>query len=126
MSETGTLARAIEQTTRLLDKRPDLAEEQANEILKVIPGQPHALMLLAQARRAQGNDSGARDVLAPVRHHIGQSPVVIHRTPTNAAAIDSPQPPVTAMPTATPRSPRIARTVATAHAVIAASSVHQA
>src|SRR5262249_31821899 len=57
---------ALQHAQRLLASRPDLAEQQVGEILKVIPGQPHASLLLAQARRAQGNEEGAREVLEPL------------------------------------------------------------
>src|SRR3954468_10128295 len=61
-----------------------------------------------------------------VFHHKGQSYVSIHRVPTKAMAIDSPSPLARATPTAAPRSPRTVSTSATAHAVIAATIVHQA
>jgi tetratricopeptide (TPR) repeat protein len=67
---TGTLATALTNATKLLGVRPALAEEQAGEILKVVPGEPRALLLLGRARWAQGNDAGARQVLEPlVRKH---------------------------------------------------------
>jgi tetratricopeptide (TPR) repeat protein len=61
--QTGTLATALANAAKLLGARPALAEEQANEILKVVPGNPEAVLLLARARRLQGNDKGAREVL---------------------------------------------------------------
>ena len=61
--QTGTLAAALANAAKLLRARPALAEEQANEILKVVPGNPEAVLLLARARRLQGNDKGAREVL---------------------------------------------------------------
>ena len=63
MEKTGTLATALTHAVRLLTARPDLAEQQAGEILKSVPGNRQALILLARARRAQGNDKGARPVL---------------------------------------------------------------
>jgi tetratricopeptide (TPR) repeat protein len=63
---TGTLAMALANATKLLSLRPALAEEQAGEILKVVPGEPRALLLLGRARWAQGNDAGARQVLEPL------------------------------------------------------------
>jgi predicted Zn-dependent protease len=65
-SPTGTLATALGHAERLLGRKPALAEEQAREILKAVPGQPHALVLLAAARRAQDDDAGARDILVPL------------------------------------------------------------
>ncbi len=70
--QTGTLSTALANATKLLGVRPALAEEQAGEILKVVPGEPRALLLLGRARWAQGNDAGARQVLEPlVRKHPG-------------------------------------------------------
>ena len=61
--QTGNLQTALAQAAKLLARRPALAEEQANEILKVMPGNAQAVLLLARARRLQGNDKGAREVL---------------------------------------------------------------
>ena len=43
---TGSLDVALAQANRLLAQDPDLARAQAEEILKVIPRQPAAWMLL--------------------------------------------------------------------------------
>ncbi|MFI4975764.1 MAG: sulfotransferase [Caulobacterales bacterium] len=50
----GDLAVAFAHARRLLNRDPALAEEQAQEILKVVPGHPETLQLLAEARRLQG------------------------------------------------------------------------
>ena len=56
---TGTLAVALAHATRLLEREPALAGEQAQEILKVVPNHPSALFLLAQAlgRSRRGDDA---------------------------------------------------------------------
>ncbi len=46
----GTLDAALAHAARLLDTRPVLAAEQAQEILKVVPGEPRAILLLARAK----------------------------------------------------------------------------
>ncbi|HVH83841.1 MAG TPA: tetratricopeptide repeat protein, partial [Steroidobacteraceae bacterium] len=51
----GSLEVALQHATRLLASQPTLAAEQASEILKVVPGQPAALLLLAVAQRACGD-----------------------------------------------------------------------
>jgi tetratricopeptide (TPR) repeat protein len=66
--QTGNLQTALANAAKLLGARPALAEEQANEILKVVPGNPEAVLLLARARRLQGNDKGAREVLERLTH----------------------------------------------------------
>lgn len=50
----------------MLGPRPDLAAEQAREILKVAPGHAQALFLLASALRVQGEAAQARDILEPL------------------------------------------------------------
>ncbi len=63
---TGSLSVALDHARRLLDGRPALAEEQATEILTVVPGNQDALLIRAGARRRQGDAEGARAGLARV------------------------------------------------------------
>jgi tetratricopeptide (TPR) repeat protein len=58
---TGTLAVALDHAVRLLSENPALAEEQAREILKSVPGQLEATLILAKARRRSGDPKGAKD-----------------------------------------------------------------
>src|SRR5688572_27556563 len=60
----GTLQVALAHTERLLESDPSLAVAQATEILKVIPGQPVATLLLGIAHRMSGDASRAADILA--------------------------------------------------------------
>jgi predicted Zn-dependent protease len=79
----GTLDVAIDHATQLLRKNPALAAEQAIEILKVVPGNAHARLVLGAARRLLGRNSAAIDVLtalareqprwAPVHLELGMS-----------------------------------------------------
>jgi tetratricopeptide (TPR) repeat protein len=62
----GTLATALEHTTRLLRSDPVLASEQAGEILKVVPGHPMATLLMGVARRAAGDPFAALQTLEPL------------------------------------------------------------
>ena len=92
----GTLAHALENGRKLLGVKPALAEEQAREILKSIPGQPGATLLLASARRAQGDNEGARAILeslarahpalAPAQYELGS---VLGALGENNAAISA-------------------------------------
>ncbi len=59
----GTLETALSHAARLLESKPEAAVEQAEEILKVIPGQPKAMLLLAQARRCLGRIDDASQML---------------------------------------------------------------
>lgn len=64
MSQTvGTLEAAIAHGVRMLGARPDLARQQAQEILQAVPGHPAALLLLAQAERRLGHTEPALDIL---------------------------------------------------------------
>jgi tetratricopeptide (TPR) repeat protein len=77
----GSVEVALAHAARLLQRDPRLAAEQAGEILKVAPRQPNATLILGIARRAAGDASGARDVLAslvareprwaPARYELG-------------------------------------------------------
>jgi len=55
----GTLDVALAHAARLLAQEPALAEAQSREILKVVPDHPHALRLLGEALRRQGDVEGA-------------------------------------------------------------------
>jgi tetratricopeptide (TPR) repeat protein len=55
----GTLDVALAHAARLLATQPALAAEQAEEILKVMPGHPAAALILGSARRATGDAAAA-------------------------------------------------------------------
>ena len=59
----GTLDVALAHASRLLATRPAVAAEQAHEILKVVPRQPQAMLILGLARAAGGDVDGAIDAL---------------------------------------------------------------
>jgi len=63
---TGTLEVAVAQALRLLEQSPALAAEQAEEILRVVPGHPPATLLLAAARRLAGQPAAALELLEPL------------------------------------------------------------
>jgi tetratricopeptide (TPR) repeat protein len=68
---TGDLRAALDQAMRLLGNgEAALAEEQAVEILKVMPGQANALLILGAARRGQGNAAGALAALRPLAQEL--------------------------------------------------------
>lgn len=62
----GTVDVALAHASRLLQVRPDLAIEQAAEILKAIPGHPQASLLLGIGRRLAGDSEGSLAVLDPL------------------------------------------------------------
>lgn len=59
----GTVEVALAHSTRLLETNPELAAEQADEILKVSPGHPAALLLRGVAKRRGGDAREAISVL---------------------------------------------------------------
>jgi predicted Zn-dependent protease len=60
----GSLEVALAHASRLLERDPALAAEQAGEILKAVPGHPTARLTLAIAHRLSGQSQAALDVLA--------------------------------------------------------------
>ncbi len=60
----GTLEVALAHARQLLREDPSAAAEQASEILKVVPGQPLAQLILGVARRSSGALIEAVEVLA--------------------------------------------------------------
>jgi tetratricopeptide (TPR) repeat protein len=86
----GTLAVALAHATRLLDRSPELAARQAEEILRVVPGERDATILLARAHwacdrpdaaiaaaraltQANAKDAGAWRLLADLLHAAGDA-----------------------------------------------------
>lgn len=57
----GTIEVALAHAARLLAQDPQLAQAQAEEILKVAPEHPHALRLLGAALRRQGETEAAEE-----------------------------------------------------------------
>ena len=62
----GTLDTALAHTQRLLTSEPQLAAEQATEILKVAPGHPLATLLLGVAKRRSGDAAASQAILEPL------------------------------------------------------------
>jgi predicted Zn-dependent protease len=73
---TGTLATALAHAGKLLASRPDAAAEQAREILKVVPGQPQAALILGAAQRRQGELVAARATLEALAAREPRAPAV--------------------------------------------------
>ncbi|HEV2561749.1 MAG TPA: sulfotransferase [Rhizomicrobium sp.] len=63
---TGPLPAALANAARLLAVNPPLAEEQLREILKVVPDNGPAFLLLGAALRAQGKLIAALEILEPL------------------------------------------------------------
>jgi len=73
----GSLDVALGHATRLLRKNPILAAEQAAEILKVVPGHPHARLVLGAAERLSGRSQDAVTMLSSLAREQPRS-VPVH------------------------------------------------
>jgi tetratricopeptide (TPR) repeat protein len=62
----GSLEVALAHAAKLLTSDPTLAAEQADEVLKVAPGNPIATVILGAAHRARGNAPAALAILEPL------------------------------------------------------------
>jgi predicted Zn-dependent protease len=79
----GSVEVALKHAARLIASQPALAAEQANEILKVVPGHPQAMLLRAVAQRACGDAASAVATLqrlcreqprwAPAHYELGKT-----------------------------------------------------
>src|SRR3982074_3623882 len=72
----GTVDLALGHAARLLERDPRLAVEQADEILKAVPGHPYARLILGTAHRHAGQTDAALGVLEPLAHEQPNSPAV--------------------------------------------------
>lgn len=60
---TGTIDTALAHAAGMLRRDPAIALAQSREILRVVPGHPHAMLIEGQALRMTGDLAGARIVL---------------------------------------------------------------
>jgi tetratricopeptide (TPR) repeat protein len=69
----GTLDVALGHAARLLERDAALAAEQASEILKAVPGHPHARLILGAAHRIGGQTRLALEILEPLARELPRS-----------------------------------------------------
>ncbi len=79
-TDRGSLQIALKNAADLLAHDPQLAQEQAHEILKVYPDAVEAKRILANAFRLQKMPQKGLDVLAPLLAGQTDSPDVLHET----------------------------------------------
>jgi predicted Zn-dependent protease len=72
----GTIDAALAHARRLLEKSPELAAQQAREILSVSPGHPLAALILGAAQRRAGRALAALEVLEPLATEQPNAPSV--------------------------------------------------
>ena len=63
---TGSFDTALAHAKRLLEKNPDLAAQQAREILNISPAHPIARLILGAAQRRGGDAPAALEILEPL------------------------------------------------------------
>lgn len=74
----GDLKTALQHASRLLYEQPHLAEQQAMEILKVMPDLDSAQHILAAAYRFQGKIAEALDIIVPLaERHNKTAPILL-------------------------------------------------
>tara|TARA_R110002096_G_scaffold416576_1_gene619172 strand:- start:36889 stop:38892 length:2004 start_codon:yes stop_codon:yes gene_type:complete len=74
----GDIKTALQHAGRLLQQQPLLAEQQAQEILKIKPDLDPALHILAAAYRFQGKIDDALDIMVPLAaRHEKSAPILL-------------------------------------------------
>jgi len=73
----GAIDVALAHGQRLLEQSPELAVEQALEILSAVPGQPRARLILGAAHRRAGRAQAALEILEPLAREQPRS-VPVH------------------------------------------------
>jgi len=93
----GSVQQALAHAAQLLQKTPQLAAQQAREILRAVPGEPRALLVLGAAQRLSGDLQEALGILVPlsreqpraaaVHLELGAALGEANRTPEAIAAL---------------------------------------
>ncbi|MBV9696488.1 MAG: sulfotransferase [Gammaproteobacteria bacterium] len=73
---TGPLQTALAHARQLLQQSPRLAAEQATEILRVVPAEPRARLVLGAAHRLNGELQAALEVLTTLAREQPRAPAV--------------------------------------------------
>ena len=76
---SGNLQTALSHAAKLLDKDPVMAEQQAREILKVVPGVPGARHILAVSKRMQGEPAAAVELFEALSNDVPNIPSILHQ-----------------------------------------------
>jgi tetratricopeptide (TPR) repeat protein len=105
---TGSLATALNRAMRLLVVQPAKAAEQAREILKAVPQQPQALLVLGMAQRRLGNLADARETLEALAAYEPNAATVFVELGLVLAAAGETSKAITALVAATKLNPAAA------------------
>ncbi|HLY55166.1 MAG TPA: sulfotransferase [Stellaceae bacterium] len=104
---TGTPAIALENASRLLNAKPSLAAEQAEEILKAVPDQPGALLILGAAKRRLGELDASRSALEKLVRRQPAWADAQYEYGLTLAALGRPKPAQAALKRATELKPQL-------------------
>ena len=102
---TGSLATALGHAGRLLTGQPAKAAEQAREILKVVPLQPQAMLILGVAQRQMGDLNAARETLQTLSAHQPKAATVFLELGRVLAAMGESNAAITTLKNATKLNP---------------------
>lgn len=94
---SGNLQMALSHAAKLLDKDPAMAEEQAREILKVVPGVPGARHILAVSKRMQGEPEAAIELLEVLSSDVPNIPSILHQLGLSYGAAGKAEPALEAL-----------------------------
>ncbi len=98
MSEAAaSLDVALNHASRLLGSDPELAGQQAEEILRVVEGHPAALLLLAAAHRFCGRHAQALQILEPLAQAQPRSAVTHYELALALSRLGHTQPAIDAL-----------------------------
>ena len=104
--QKGSVGQALVQCAKLLRSRPDLAAEQAREILNAVPAHPYALLMLGAALRMTGANEEARAILEPLAKEQPHSVDVQFELGMVRAALNDPKDAADALSRATGINPK--------------------
>jgi tetratricopeptide (TPR) repeat protein len=87
---SGSLSAAIEQAAQRLAQEPARAEQMARAILSRVANDPRAILILASARRRQGDAKAAHDLLAPLARAFPKAANTHYELGASLAALGQP------------------------------------
>jgi tetratricopeptide (TPR) repeat protein len=102
---SGSLSFALERAAALLVKNPLLARRQVEEILRVVPEEPRALVVLGAAHRMVGDPRRGRDLLEPLAAAQPRAASVHYELGQCLAALGEPDKAIAALRRATALKP---------------------
>ena len=107
-AQAGSLAAAIERASGLLATDPATAARQAEAILKSVPADPRAALILGSARRRLGDAKGARAILERLAKAYPSAALTAYELGMVLSALGEPGPAIAALRRAVTIKPDLA------------------